>query len=135
MGKVYVIIACPTLTTRRFSYFLSQVRGIASLRPKHNGDAVDVAAHVFYCAVWKFQCRKSLMRLSPDPFPIFEGGVRLKPGSQYIAQLRGAARRGAVLATICEHSTAHESRRAAKIDPSSKFAARCGAADAARPIK
>ena len=39
-----------------------------------------------------------------------------KPGSQYVAQLhgaarRGAARRGAVLATICEHSTAHESRR------------------------
>ena len=36
-----------------------------------------------------------------------------KPGSQYVAQLRGAARRGAALATICEHSTAHESRRAA----------------------
>ena len=48
----------------------------------------------------------------------------LKPGSQYVAQLRGAAR-GAALATICEHSTAHESRRAAprraaRIDPSSR---------------
>ena len=62
-------------------------------------------------------------------------GVVVKPGSQYVAQLRGAARRGAALATICEHSTAHESRRAARIDPSSKLAARCGAADAARPIK
>ena len=29
-----------------------------------------------YCAVWKFQCHKSLMRVSPDQFPIFEGGVR-----------------------------------------------------------
>ena len=47
---------------------------------------IAIAAHVYiimhiphlcnYCAVWKFQWHKSLMRLSPDPFPIFEGGVR-----------------------------------------------------------
>ena len=37
----------PALTTmRRFSYSLSQVRGIASLQPRHNGDSVAVAAHV-----------------------------------------------------------------------------------------
>ena len=29
-----------------FSYSLSQVRGIASLQPGHNGDSVAIAAHV-----------------------------------------------------------------------------------------
>ena len=44
-------------------------------------------------------------------------------------------RTGASLATIFEHSSAHESRRAARIDPSSILAARRDAAEAARPIK
>ena len=41
-GKTCVIVASPTLlyTMRRFSYSLSQVRGIASLQPRHNGDSV-----------------------------------------------------------------------------------------------
>ena len=54
--------------------------------------------------------------------------ILLEPGSQYVAQLHGT-----VPATICEHSTAHKSRRAARIDPSSKPTACCGVADAARP--
>ena len=29
-----------------------------------------------YCAFWKLQWHKSSMRESPDPFPIFEGGVK-----------------------------------------------------------
>ena len=45
---------------------------------------------------------------------------------------RDAAWHGASLATIFEHSTsAHVSRRAARIDPSSIFAAGCDTADAA----
>ena len=44
-----------------------------------------------------------------------------------------ASRHVAAIATICEHSTVHESRRAARIDPSSKLAAQRGAEDAARP--
>ena len=46
MGKVCVMVASPTLTTRRFSYSLTQVRGIASERPRHKGDSVVIAAHV-----------------------------------------------------------------------------------------
>ena len=56
-------------------------------------------------------------------------------GSQYVAQLRGAARHGAALATIFEHSSAHESCRTARIDPNSILAACRDTADAARPIK
>ena len=51
------------------------------------------------------------------------------------ATRRDAARHGASLATIFEHSSADESRRAARIDPSSILAARRDAADGARPIK
>ena len=36
----------PALHLRRFLYFLSQVRGIASLQPRRNGDSVAIAAHV-----------------------------------------------------------------------------------------
>ena len=45
-GKVCVMVASPTLTTRRFSYSLTQVRGIASVRPRHKGDSVAIAAYV-----------------------------------------------------------------------------------------
>ena len=31
-----------------FIFSLSQVRGIASLQPRHNGDSVATAAHVYY---------------------------------------------------------------------------------------
>ena len=51
------------------------------------------------------------------------------------ATRRDAARHGASVGTIFEHSSAHESRRAARIDPSSILAARRDVADAARPIK
>ena len=39
-GKICVMVACPTLTTRHFLYSLSQVCGIASLQPRSNGDAI-----------------------------------------------------------------------------------------------
>ena len=51
------------------------------------------------------------------------------------ATRRDAARHGTLLATIFEHSSAHESCHAARIDTSSILAARRHAADAARPIK
>ena len=47
-GKAMVRVACCTHTARRFSYFLSQVRGITSLQPSHNGDSVAVPVHVYY---------------------------------------------------------------------------------------
>ena len=42
--------------------------------PPHSSSTI--LSYKDYCADWKFQWHKSLMRLSPDPFPIFEGGVR-----------------------------------------------------------
>ena len=36
----------PAVHLRRFSYSLSQVRGIASLQPRRNGDSVAIAEHV-----------------------------------------------------------------------------------------
>ena len=68
----------------------------------------------------------SMRTAGPAPTSFLAGSV---------AQLRDAARHGASLATIFEHSSAHESRRAARIDPSSILAAWRDAADAARPIK
>ena len=40
------LLRSPALHLRRFSYSLSQVRGITSLQPRRNGDSVAIAAHV-----------------------------------------------------------------------------------------
>ena len=45
-GISMVMVACPPLITRCFSYSLSQVRGILSLQPRHNGDSVAIAAQI-----------------------------------------------------------------------------------------
>ena len=44
--EICAMVASPKLTTRRFSYSLSQVRGIASVQPRYEGDLVAIAAHV-----------------------------------------------------------------------------------------
>ena len=53
----------------------------------------------------------------------------LKPGSQYVAQLRGAARCLRRFVNTQPRTNRAVPRRAARIDPSSKLAARCGAAE------
>ena len=94
-----------------------------------------VRLHSFYAQ----KMSKYTRRIFPPPLfsaraLYVRAQIRLARETRFTIR-RTATRRGAVLATICEHSNAHESRRAARIDPSSKLAARCGAADAARPIK
>ena len=83
-----VMVACPTLTTRRFFIF-----SITSSRYRIGTAKTQGRFSSHYCtciimrippitvmqlhrAVRKFQLHKSLMRMTPDPFPIFEGGVR-----------------------------------------------------------
>ena len=86
MGKVCVMVACPTRSTFHILYHKFAVSR------RYSQDATDIQYNYIHCctciimrippstlilcnywAVWKFQWHKCL---SPDPFPIFEGGVR-----------------------------------------------------------
>ena len=103
MGKVCVIVACPTLTTRRFSHSLSQIRVSRCYKTqwRFTGCCTCIPPTTvmqLLRQVWKFQWHMSLIRVSPDPFPIFEDGVRqrqtisIEAGKHACVQLQNVGR-------------------------------------------